>query len=154
MERLKQKLIIEQLDKKIDKFKTLENFETPSEGWTCSIRTAIRMSLRQLGQRLNISAQGAKTIEKREKDGSLTIKGLIEIGKALDMKFVYGFIPKTGSIEKMIQNKATEVATKIVLRTSKSMSLEDQEVSDDRLKQAIKDRTEEILFKMPRYLWD
>ena len=154
MERLKQKLIIEQLDKKIDKFKTLENIETPSEGWTCSIRTAVRMSLRQLGQRLNISAQGAKTIEKREKDGSLTLKGLIEIGKALDMKFVYGFIPKTGSIEKMVQNKATEVATEIVLRTSKSMSLEDQEVSDDRLKQAIKDRTDEILYKMPRYLWD
>ncbi|MBA7541990.1 hypothetical protein ES705_34306 [subsurface metagenome] len=154
MERLKQKLIIEQLDKKIDKFKTLENIEAPSEGWTCSIRTAVRMSLRQLGQRLNISAQGAKTIEKREKDGALTIKGLIEIGKALDMKFVYGFIPKSGSIEKMIQNKATEVATKIVLRTSKSMSLEDQQVSDDRLKQAIKDRTEEILYKMPRYLWD
>ena len=100
------------------------------------------------------SAQGAKTIEKREKGGSLTIKGLIEIGKALDMKFVYGFIPKSGSIEKMIQNKATEVATKIVLRTSKSMSLEDQKVSDDRLKQAIKDRTDEILYKMPRYLWD
>lgn len=154
MERLKQKLIIEQLDKKIDKFKTLENIEIPSEGWACSIRTAVRMSLRQLGQRLNISAQGAKTIEKREKDESLTIKGLIEIGKALDMKLVYGFIPKAGSIEKMIQNKATEVATKIVLRTSKSMSLEDQEVSDDRLKQAIKDRTDEILYKMPRYLWD
>ena len=154
MERLKQKLIIEQLDKKINKFKALENIEAPSKGWIYSIRTAVRMSLRQLGQRLNISAQGVKTIEKREKDGSLTIKGLIEISKALDMKFVYGFIPKTGSIEKMIQNKATEVATKIVLRTSKSMSLEDQEVSDDRLKQAIKDRTEEILYKMPRYLWD
>ena len=70
------------------------------------------------------------------------------------MKFVYGFIPKTGSIDKMIQVKAKEVATWIVLRACNNMSLEDQKVSDDRLKQAIKDRADDILYKMPRYLWD
>lgn len=154
MERLKQKLIIEQLDNKINKFKCLEKVTIPPEGWIYSIRTALRMSLRQLGKRLGVSSQGVKQIEIREKNGSLTIKRLSEIGNTINMRFVYGFLPNEGSIEKMIENRAREIAENIVVRTSRTMELEDQKVEDQRLKKAVKNRTEEILTEMPRYLWD
>ena len=154
MDRLKQKLLIEQLDNKLEKFKCLENETIPPEGWIFTIRQAIRMSLRQLGKRLNLSSQGVKQIEIREKEGSLTINRLREIGNGFNMRFVYGFLPNEGSIEKMIENRVKELAEKIVLRTSGSMALEDQKVTNKRLKQAIEDRTEEIKYKMPRYLWD
>jgi len=150
---LQRRLIIEQLDRKIDEFKSIRNGHF-TNGWIHSVRTVINMSLKQLGKRLSITKQGVRGIEEREKDGSITLKSLKAAGEALDMKFVYGFIPKTGSIDKMIQVKAKEVATWIVLRASNNMSLEDQEVSDDRLKQAIKDRADDILYKMPKYLWD
>ena len=37
-------------------------------------------------------------MENREKDGSITIKALKEIAKALDMQLVYGFVPNDGFI--------------------------------------------------------
>jgi len=34
------------------------------------------------------------------------------------------------------------------------MALEDQETSNERRKEAIEDRTKQIVYEMPRYLWD
>lgn len=150
----KQKLLIEQADRKLSVFRVLDNLNIPDKGWIHTIRTAIKMSLRQLGKRLNISAQSAKEIEEREVNGSITIKALREAGKALDLKLVYGFIPKNKSINEMIERRANEIASEIVNRTSYSMRLEDQENSKKRINQAIKSRAEEIKNKMPKYLWD
>lgn len=150
----KQRLLIEQADRKLALFRPLNSFTAPPKGWIHTIRVALRMSLRQLGNRLKISPQSVKEIEERESNGSLTIKGLKEVGEVLDMKLVYGFIPKNQSIEEMVEKKAIEIATDIVLRTSNTMQLEDQENSKVRIEKAIKNRAEEIKTKMPKYLWD
>jgi hypothetical protein len=70
------------------------------------------------------------------------------------MKFVYGFIPENESLKHMIEERAYELAKEIVLRTSNNMRLEDQENSEARIKKSINEKTEEIISKMPRYLWD
>jgi hypothetical protein len=70
------------------------------------------------------------------------------------MKFVYAFIPNDGSLEKLIERKAALKAKEIVLRTSHTMSLEDQVNSDLRLKRAIQQKTEMIVRELPKYLWD
>lgn len=89
-----------------------------------------------------------------KKDGSLTIKSLRETADALDMHLVYGFIPKDGSLDALIDRKAKQLATQIVLRTSNTMKLEDQENSKKRIAKAIKERTTEIKNEMPKTLWD
>lgn len=150
----KQKLLIEQVDRKLAEFKPLNSFTVPQIGWIHTIRRALKMSLRQLGNRLKISPQSMKEIEEREANGSLTLKSLREVGAVLDMKLIYGFIPKSDSIEDMIEKRAESVAREIVIRTSQTMKLEDQENSKERLEKAIKSRTEEIKTKMPKYLWD
>ncbi|OFX58811.1 MAG: XRE family transcriptional regulator [Bacteroidetes bacterium GWA2_30_7] len=154
MKNSKQKLIIEQLDKKIEQLHKIDNLIIPSEGWVYSIRTAMKMTLRQLGNRVGITAQSIKEIETREKSKTISIKTLTEVAKAFDMKFVYGFIPKEKNIEKIIEKKAYEIAEKIVFRTSKTMQLEAQENSRARINKAIKNRAEEIKREMPKYLWD
>ncbi|MEO0065497.1 MAG: hypothetical protein RI983_823 [Bacteroidota bacterium] len=58
-------------------------------------------------------------IEKREKEGAITIKAMQEIANAMDMKFVYGFVPNAGSLELMIEKKALERATEIRNNTPK-----------------------------------
>ena len=148
------KLLIEQLDKKMNRFKMVEGYSTPSTGWIHAIRTALRMSLRQMGKKLSITPQSMKEIEQREKDGSITLKNLSEAGRVLDMQLVYGFIPKEESLEKMIEKKAYEIAKEIVERTSHSMMLEDQENSKQRIEKAIKERADEIKNEMPGFLWD
>ena len=125
---IKQKLIIEQLDKKIIKFSELNNIEIPSTGWTKAIRTALKMSLRQLGIKMNITAQSVKEIEEREKNGTVSINVLRQVGQVLQLKFVYGFIPKNKTLKNMIEERAQQLAEEIVERTSISMKLEDQEI--------------------------
>ena len=54
----------------------------------------------------------------------------------------------------MIELRAYDVAEKIVLRTHKTMQLENQANSKMRLKKAIKARADEITDKNIKYLWD
>jgi predicted DNA-binding mobile mystery protein A len=93
-------------------------------------------------------------LEKREKEGTITLKTLKEVAKAMDIQLVYGFIPNQGSLEALIEKKASELATRIVMRTSNSMKLEDQQNSDKRLQKAIKERTRMLVNEMPKILWD
>lgn len=150
----KQILILEHVDAKITQLKKVEDLVIPSSGWIYSIRKALGMSMRQLGSRMGITPQSVKEIEEREKNGTVTLKVLRQFGQALNLKLVYGFVPSGGSLEKIIEQRALELATEIVKRTSATMKLEDQENRPDRLKKAIKEKAEEIKFQMPKYLWD
>ncbi|HSD62463.1 MAG TPA: mobile mystery protein A [Ignavibacteriaceae bacterium] len=155
MSKEKQKLMIEQLDRRFSKIISLsKEFEIPIDGWINILRKTLNISLKQLGKRLNVSSQNINQYEQREKDGSISIQKLREVANALDMDFVYTFIPKEGSLEKLIEKRANIVAKDIVMRTSHTMKLEDQENTEERLKKAIKDRAEKIKNELPRYLWD
>lgn len=154
MKDLKQKLMIEQLDSKLHKFEPILNNPVPENGWINSIRTTLKMSLRQFGNRMNITPQASEGIEKREREGTITLKSLEEAGRSLNMKLVYGFVPMDGSIEQTIENRARELALEIVKTTSNTMALEDQANTNERLKKAVADKTKQLVYEMPRYLWD
>ncbi len=154
MKNLKQKLLIKQVDKKIKPFKSLENIIVPGKGWVNAIRTALKMSLRQFGEKMHITPQSAREIEQRELKGTITIKSLRQAAQALDMKLIYGFVPKEMNLEKMIERRSLELACEIVSRTSNTMKLEGQENSRSRIKKSIEYKTKEIVELMPRYLWD
>jgi len=126
----------------------------PSSGWVFAMRQALGMSLKQLGKRMGITAQSVKEIEEREKNGTISINVLKQFGKSLGMRLVYGFIPTDKSLSKIIEKRSIELAEEIVFRTSVTMNLEDQENSKKRIKKAIKEKSEEIIVEMPRYLWD
>lgn len=150
----KKKLQIEQLSYKLKSYDAADKVVRPSIGWVKTIRTSIGMSLEQLGEKLGFTKQSAQNLEKREGDGSITIKALEDAARALEMKLVYGLVPIDGSLEKMIEKKARNLATEIVMRTSGNMKLEDQENSPERIRKAIEERTKEIMEEMPKKLWD
>ena len=154
MDKLNRKLMIEQLDGKLAKLHVLKEVEVPSKGWINAIRTTLNMSLVQLAKRLNKTSVSVKEIEEREQNKTITLKKLIEVGEALDLQFVYGFLPKESSIEKMIDKRAQQVAREVVMRTSHTMKLEDQENREERLQQALKDRADILKQEMPKHLWD
>jgi predicted DNA-binding mobile mystery protein A len=154
MDKLNKKLMVEQLDRKLAKLHVLKGVEVPSRGWINAIRTTLNMSLVQLAKRLNKTSVSVREIEEREEKRTITLKKLIEVGKALDLQFVYGFVPKESSIEKMIDKRAQQVARDVVMRTSHTMKLEEQENSEERLRQAIKDRAGILKQEMPKHLWD
>ena len=129
-------------------------FEVPAKGWIHALRTAINMSQKQLGARLGITKQSVQEIEAREVDSKITLEKLKEVARALNLNFVYGFVPKDGSLEKMLENRAQEIARKIVLKTPHNMLLEEQEISPERKTKALEDRARKIVDEIPRYLWD
>jgi len=147
-------LLLDQTQEKINSFSVLKSVVKPDKGWVSTIRISIKMSLRQLGERLHISPQGVKDLEKREEMGAITINSLKEVGRALDMDLVYGFISRHNSLEDMIEVRAREIAEEIVLSTNQTMKLENQENAEKYIKKAIQQKTYEISSKMPSYLWD
>lgn len=150
----KKSLQLQQLNEKMLRFAFLQKVAMPPTGWIKAIRTAIGMSLQQLGNKISVSKQAVLDMEKREKEGSITIKSLKEIARAMDMELVYGFVPKDGSLDALIERKATELATQIVMRTANTMKLEDQANSKKRIETAIKERSSAIKNEMPKILWD
>ena len=150
----KKSLQLQQLNSKMLGFASLKEVAMPPTGWIKAIRTAIGMSMQQLGNKLNITKQGVMDIEKREKEGSITIKSLRGIARAMDMQLVYGFVPNDGSLDALIEKRATELATQIVMRTANTMKLEDQANSKKRIEAAIRERATAIQNEMPKILWD
>lgn len=150
----KKTLQIEQLESKMKHFSKLTTLVSPPTGWVRATRLALGISLQQMAKQLKISKQSAQELEQREKEGAITIKSLSDAAEALNMKLVYGFVPLDGSIDNLIERKAKELATQIVLRTSNSMKLENQKNSEERIKKAIKDRTVELKKEIPKALWD
>ena len=154
MKNSQQNLIISQIDEKLSKLNTLDPSLLPNHGWVYTIRTALKMSLEQFGKKLGISKQAAQKIEDREIEGAITIKALKDASNALGMDLVYYLVPKEKSLQKMIEDRAFQKAKEIVLRTSHTMQLEDQENTEQRIQAAIKEKADEIKGEMPKYLWD
>jgi predicted DNA-binding mobile mystery protein A len=148
------KLQITQLEARIALFEATRKLPNPPKGWVKAIRQALGISLEQLAAKLSVTKQSVHNIEKREKEGAVTLKTLKETARALDMDFVYGFVPKEGSLNQYIVNRARQLAQEIVSRTSNNMKLEDQENSKERLYAAIEERTNLIKEELPKALWD
>lgn len=148
------KIQIEQLDKKLAVYSSALKISTPPTGWIKAIRIGLGMTLQQLGNKLNITKQSVMEVERRELEGSITMRTLRETANALDMKLVYGLVPKDGTLDNLIERKARELAYKIVSRTSNTMILEDQENSRERIEKAISERVATLKHEMPKMLWD
>lgn len=150
----KRSLQLQQMDARLKPYVALSRDTIPPVGWIKAIRTALGMSMEQLGRKLSVTKQAIADLEKREKDGSVTIKALKEAARAMDLQLVYGFVPADGFPETLVERKAAELATRIVKRTAQTMQLEDQANSAERLQAAVRERTAELKRDMPGMLWD
>ena len=147
-------LQIQQLNSKMQVIASIKKIAPPPTGWIKAVRTALGMSLQQLGNKISITKQSLTEIESREKEGTITLKTLRDVANGLDMELVYGFVPKDGSLDALIERKAKELAAHIVLRTSNTMKLEDQGNTNKRIEKAIRERATSIKNEMPKILWD
>lgn len=150
----KKNLLKQQLNSKMATYANLKHVAIPPTGWIKAIRSALGMSMQQLGNKLLITKQSVHEIEHREMEGRITIKSLKEVACALDMQLVYGFVPNDGSLDALIDRKAKELAMQIVMRSANTMKLEDQQNSPQRIEQAIAETASAIKNEMPKILWD
>lgn len=147
-------LAVKQLDQKLKPFFAAKKVSVPAKGWISHIRKTFNMTQDQLGRRLDMSRQGISKLEEREAMGTITLNSLKEVGQALNLKLVYGFVPHHGGFEETIENKSYELARRIVMRTHHNMVLENQGIEDDRLKASIEELAQDIKNEVRRTLWE
>jgi predicted DNA-binding mobile mystery protein A len=151
--RKNKKLVREQLQMTLAKFKQLLNISIPSKGWIRAVRNALGMSGRQLAERMGVTKQRTSFIEMQEIDGTVTFKTMRKAAEALDCVFVYSLVTRT-SLEQTIRNRAKQVATKRLARASHTMGLENQALGEKENKEILSNMIEEIMDELPSSLWD
>jgi len=130
-------LITRQISRRVEKFRKVFTEPMPNKGWIHAIRSALGMTLEQLGSKMKASYQSIQKLENTEIQGSPTLKTMQSVAEALDCQFVYAFIPRI-SLEKIVEAQAEKKAREIIDQVGHSMSLENQSISKEELEIQIK----------------
>lgn len=147
------RLLLRQLDRRLTRPINATEFQVPGRGWIDAIRRAIGLPVVVLARRSGKTPSAIQQIQQREMEGTVTMNTLRETAHAMGMKLVYAFVPEDGgTIENFLEQKAKEVATKIVMRSNQTMLLEDQQVAHESLEESIEELTHELI-NHPRRLW-
>jgi predicted DNA-binding mobile mystery protein A len=120
-------LKVSQLDRKIQ---GISNSDLPQTGWINVVRNTLNITFAYIAKKLNTSPQVIKKFEQNEIEGSITINTLKKVADAMECNLVYAFVPKAGSFEGLIDNRAEQISELLISRASNSMDLEMQSVND------------------------
>lgn len=138
-------LRLKQLDRSMEPFQTAQKVPRPSKGWIRTIRQVLGVSSGELARRLGTSRQLPLQLEKGEAEDRITLKSLRAVANALDCDLVYALVPRAGSMQELIENRARAEAKKQVLGVEHSMALEDQAVG--RIDEAVEAETRRMVRK-------
>jgi predicted DNA-binding mobile mystery protein A len=134
-----------QLDRALGPYRAAREVPRPSKGWIRSIRQALGVSSGELARRLGTSRQLPLQLEKGEAEDRITLKSLRAVANALDCDLVYALVPRAGSMQELIENRARAEAKGRVLGVEHSMALEDQAVG--KIDEAIETETRRLVRK-------
>ena len=116
----------------------------PQSGWLRAIRDALGMTAAQLGARLGITPTSVFEMERREADGTITLKTLEKAAEALGCKLVYALVPDE-SLEATVQRHARKLATRQLAR--------EDELPPEESRARLDRRIAELIHTSPRSLW-
>ena len=115
-----------------------------------ALRKAYAMSQKELARRLGVSQQAVSQMERREADGSLTLRTLEQVAEVLQGRLVYAIVPAR-PIEEVIEKRAVELASQMLKSVHHTMRLEDQETSSD-VNERVRELAQELKAS-PERLW-
>jgi predicted DNA-binding mobile mystery protein A len=146
------RIMREQLGKTFEKLNSVREVQPPVKGWLRSIREALGMSGKQLAERIGVSQPRVVQMEKDECVGALTLKTMRQVAEAMDCVFVYALVPHV-SLEETMRDQAKKIAEQRLSRTSHTMLLEDQQVSNDERQKMLDGKVEDMIREMPKDFW-
>ena len=132
----------------------LQHVANPKEGWISTVRKALDMSAAQLGRIIGKTRANVSAAERSELDERATFKTLKTLAEAMGCKLVYAIIPHEGSIEDLIRKQAHKKAVALVEQANTHMALEEQSLSEEKIKEEIDRLTLEIINKNPSDFWE
>lgn len=144
---------IRQVDCQLTQWHNATSFYQPKRGWIKTIRKTLGMTTMQLAKRLGVSPRRVVALELAETNDAVTLRTMRECATALNCTFVYALVPNT-SLEEMLKQQATKIATQILHQVSHSMSLEDQGVDKKEAQAQLNDMINELLMGNLKHLWE
>ncbi len=145
-------LALRQLVEKLAEIKF--NTESPDKGWIRSIRNTLGMTSKQLGERIGVSQPTILEYEEREQKGTITLNSLRKAAEGLGCRLRYALVPKNSSLKEFREKAARKAAARMVDQTSRSMILENQDVSEAEKEKQIEELTRELLEEWDNSIWD
>lgn len=125
----------------------------PRRGWVRAIREALGMTQGQLGERLTISRQSVQDLERAEAGRRITLDSLDRLAQAMGCRVVYALVPQGGSLGKLREARALELANTLLKPAAHSMKLEAQGVSPREQERQRKLLAGQLLSGSARKLW-
>lgn len=148
-----QKLLREQLDEKLHQLALATVGLSWRGRWVKLMRQALSMTTTQLAHRAGLDQSRIPRIEKQELGGDIKLSTMEKIAEAMNMRFVYGFVPNE-PLENLMANQARKIARERLKHLSHTMSLEEQQLSNSEASKALKDMVQKILIEEPKDFWD
>ena len=133
-----------ELDRKFLSGRVADIRTPPKSGWVRAVRSALGMSEAALAQRLGVTPSAVHQLEQAEVRGGITLSRLAESARALDSQLVYVLIPNS-TLQDTVLQQARRIAGEQLGYVEATMALEDQEIGDDKQREAIDSFAEEIL---------
>jgi predicted DNA-binding mobile mystery protein A len=146
------RIIVEQLDETLSRFKNVQGVSPPPKGWIRAIREALGMTGKQLAERLNVRQPRIPILEKDEISGAVSMRTMRQAAEALDCVFVYALVPRS-TLENTIREQVRQIAIERMKRTTHTMILEDQQLQELERQKMLQSMTDDLVREMPKDLW-
>ena len=153
MSKVFKKLQLHQVDKSLETWRITELSLRPNQGWVRSIRTSLGMTMKVLGQRLDITIPSVSKIEKAEASGTITLNSLRRAAEALDCELKYALVPRS-PLRDMRKQQAIKKAQEHINTVAHSMTLEGQEVDQSFHELIFEELVKDFLEGSDKLLWD
>lgn len=151
---MRKTLSLKQLDRTLAPFYQAGSSLAARSGWILGVRKALGMTLAQLGTRLGIDPAGVSRYQDGEERGAVTLDTLRRTADALECDLVYAFVPRSGSFEQMVRDRARVVAERELAHVERTMALEDQAVDRETSAWQLDRLTGRLADELPSRLWD
>jgi predicted DNA-binding mobile mystery protein A len=125
MKREFRQLRLSQLDRNLEPAHKLPS--RPSAGWLASVREALGLSQRQVGNKMRVSGQAIQQFEKAEAEDRITLRALRQVAGTMGCEVVYVFVAKSGSFAELAEEPARDRAARDVKSVVHTMAHEGQE---------------------------
>ena len=151
-----QNTILQQYQRFVDRASlSSADLAMPSEGWLRTMRKALGMSGAQLARKMGVTRALISQAESNEVSGSVTIKTMQKMAKAMGCRFVYAVLPPKGKeAEDVILAQAMKWARKAVEHANTHMALENQSLPKGTQEDEMQRLARYIAGEMAPGFWD
>lgn len=153
MKRNFQKMMREQVQGDLNELNQVLTKPWPKSGWIHLICQALGITNRQLAKRMNCSQSNIIALQRREKEGTISLQKLEQVAQAMNCRLAYFFIPNK-PLDQLLEDQARLMAKKHLRSVSHSMELEDQGLSFQQKRQQEDDLVQELLQGNLKHLWE